>query len=255
MTVRPSRSEAPLFESHAHHPARGGAPTSQGSNPPRGVERSRSISRSPTANPPLTRPKSPERCGLRAATSGVTGRSRRSSCVYPREVARSLWLLVSLPVRRRVVRTLHTGCFRAFGAWTARRRRYCAARWRPIRPELSYFRRATVFLWQRTHSGSGCPAKSLVSKPGGSFAHLPRAVLCVDAAATTHVLGYDLRKRVVRAAVVHRHGVRIMPVLRYRTTARPSLRRAVGTQRAPLRVEARQSAQSVSRLPSVLLPP
>ena len=90
MTVRPSRSEAPPFESHAHHPAPGGGPpTSQGSNPPRGVERSRSISRSPTANPPLTRSEKPGTMRPRAATSGVTGRSRRSSCVYPREVARS----------------------------------------------------------------------------------------------------------------------------------------------------------------------
>jgi hypothetical protein len=39
------------------------------------------------------------------------------------------------------------------------------------------------------------------------LAHAHRAVLHVDAAATTHVLGYDLRKRIVRAAVVHRHGV------------------------------------------------
>ena len=32
------------------------------------------------------------------------------------------------------------------------------------------FRWATVFLWQRGHSGSGCPAKSLVScQPGGSL--------------------------------------------------------------------------------------
>jgi hypothetical protein len=32
------------------------------------------------------------------------------------------------------------------------------------------FRRATVFLWQRGHSGSGCSAKSLVScHPGGSL--------------------------------------------------------------------------------------
>jgi hypothetical protein len=32
------------------------------------------------------------------------------------------------------------------------------------------FRRATVFLWQRGHSGSGSPAKSLVScQPGGSL--------------------------------------------------------------------------------------
>jgi hypothetical protein len=32
------------------------------------------------------------------------------------------------------------------------------------------FRRATVFLWQRRHSTSGCPAKSLVScQPGGSL--------------------------------------------------------------------------------------
>jgi hypothetical protein len=54
------------------------------------------------------------------------------------------------------------------------------------------------------------------------LAHLHRAVLRVDAAATTHVPGYDLRKRIVRAAVVHRHGVWIMPLpLRYHTTARP----------------------------------
>jgi hypothetical protein len=59
------------------------------------------------------------------------------------------------------------------------------------------------------------------------LAHAYRAVLRVDAAATTHVLGYDLRKR-VRAAVVHRHGIWIMPLpLRYRTTARPFLRGAV----------------------------
>jgi hypothetical protein len=32
------------------------------------------------------------------------------------------------------------------------------------------FRRATVFLWQLGHSGSDCPAESLVSyQPGGSL--------------------------------------------------------------------------------------
>src|SRR4029453_14974536 len=51
--------------------------------------------------------------------------------------------------------------------------------------------------------------------PRRQLAHAHRAVLRLDAAATTHVLGYDLRKR-VRAAVVHRHGVWIMPLpLRY----------------------------------------
>jgi hypothetical protein len=43
------------------------------------------------------------------------------------------------------------------------------------------------------------------------LAHAHRAVLRVGAAATTHVPGYDLGKR-VRAAVVHRHGVWIMPL-------------------------------------------
>jgi hypothetical protein len=53
------------------------------------------------------------------------------------------------------------------------------------------------------------------------LAHAYRAVLRMDAAATTHVLGYDLRKRIVRAAVVHRHGVWIMPLpLRYYTPSR-----------------------------------
>jgi hypothetical protein len=48
------------------------------------------------------------------------------------------------------------------------------------------------------------------------LAHLHRAVLRVDAAATTRVPGYDVGKRIVRAAVVHRHGVWIMPLpLRY----------------------------------------
>jgi hypothetical protein len=44
------------------------------------------------------------------------------------------------------------------------------------------------------------------------LAHAYDAVLRVNAAATTHVQGYDLRKRIVRAAVIHRHGVWIMPL-------------------------------------------
>jgi hypothetical protein len=53
------------------------------------------------------------------------------------------------------------------------------------------------------------------------LAHAHRAVLRVDAAATTHVPGFDVRKRIVRAAVVHRHGVWIMPLpLRYYTSSR-----------------------------------
>jgi len=39
------------------------------------------------------------------------------------------------------------------------------------------------------------------------LAHLHRAVLRVDAAATTRVPGYDVRTRIARVAVVHRHGV------------------------------------------------
>jgi hypothetical protein len=50
------------------------------------------------------------------------------------------------------------------------------------------------------------------------LAHLHHASLRVDAAATTRVPGYDDRNRKVRAAVVHRHGVWIMPLpLRYYT--------------------------------------
>jgi hypothetical protein len=60
------------------------------------------------------------------------------------------------------------------------------------------------------------------------LAHLHRAVLRVDAAATTRVPGYHVRRRIARVAVVHRHGVWIMPLpLRYHTTARPFLRGAV----------------------------
>ena len=43
------------------------------------------------------------------------------------------------------------------------------------------------------------------------LAHLHHAGLRVDAAATTRVPGYDDRNRKVRAAVVHRHAVWIMP--------------------------------------------
>jgi hypothetical protein len=39
------------------------------------------------------------------------------------------------------------------------------------------------------------------------LAHLHRAVLRVDAAATTRVPGYDVRTRIAPVAVVHRHGV------------------------------------------------
>jgi hypothetical protein len=49
------------------------------------------------------------------------------------------------------------------------------------------------------------------------LAHVHRAVLRVDAAATTRVPGYDVRRGIARVAVVHRHGVWIMPLpLRYR---------------------------------------
>ena len=45
------------------------------------------------------------------------------------------------------------------------------------------------------------------------LAHLHRAVLRVDAAATTRVPGYDVRTRIAPVAVVHRHGVWIMPLI------------------------------------------
>jgi hypothetical protein len=38
------------------------------------------------------------------------------------------------------------------------------------------------------------------------LAHLHRALLRVDAAATTYIPGYDIRKRIARAAGVHGHG-------------------------------------------------
>ena len=51
------------------------------------------------------------------------------------------------------------------------------------------------------------------------LAHLHRAGLRVDAAATTRVPGYDDRNRKVRAAVVHGHGLWIIPLpLRYYTS-------------------------------------
>jgi hypothetical protein len=71
--------------------------------------------------------------------------------------------------------------------------------------------------------------------------HAHRAVPCVDAAATTHIPGCNVRKH-VRAAVVHRHGVWGMPLplcsqnLLAPRTAAPSMRTSVrGLARLRLR--------------------
>jgi hypothetical protein len=61
--------------------------------------------------------------------------------------------------------------------------------------------------------GLGLPRQVACLVPARrQLAHVHRAVLRVHAAATTRVPGYDVRKRIVRAAVVHRHGVWIMPL-------------------------------------------
>ena len=114
-----------------------------------------------------------------------------------------------------------------------RRARGEATRGRELSARLSA---GDSFLVAARALGLGLPRQVAGLVPARrQLAHVHRAVLRMDAAATTRVPGYDVRKRIGRAAVIHRHGVWIMPLpLRY-TPPSPARRRSAKAFDSPRR--------------------